>query len=241
MTSIERRNYKVAVIYSLVFHALLILVINPGIIPQKSEEIEAIGVGLFELPSSGPAEQESGGKVETPRETVKEPPPAAQKETVPEKPLISKNVPEKARLKIPDEQPKHTAPDPSASRGDDPDGSNHTGEGTDSSVKAPVSLGSGEGMVANRGSLPSYPKNAMNEGVEGQVEIQILVSAAGQLEQVILVKSSGDPRLDKVAVNSPPRQWGFKPGNDKYFINLVFSFEIKSGVSAQFIKAETRP
>ena len=96
-------------------------------------------------------------------------------------------------------------------------------------------------MIANRGSMPSYPKNAMNEGVEGRVEIQVLVSAAGQLEQVIVVESSGDPRLDKVAINSLARQWGFKSGNDKYYINLVFSFEIKSGVSVQFIKSETRP
>ena len=127
MTSIERRNYKVAVIYSLIFHTLLILVTYPGTFLQKSEEIEAIGVGLFELPSSGSTEKESGGKVVAPPETIKEPPPAVKKETAPKKPPIPENVPEKAGLKILDEQPKIADPDPSANRGGDRDGSNNTG------------------------------------------------------------------------------------------------------------------
>jgi protein TonB len=96
-------------------------------------------------------------------------------------------------------------------------------------------------MVLNQGTLPRYPKNAMNEGVEGEVKVRVFVDVGGGLEKADLLETSGDFRLDKVTVSSLERGWKFKPETEKYYIDLVFSFRIKTGISILFVNSETRP
>jgi len=57
---------------------------------------------------------------------------------------------------------------------------------------------SGRGL--HGGGIPTYPKNAEHDGVEGVVFLVIEVSADGQLLNVILERSSGDSRLDMQAL-----------------------------------------
>ena len=102
-------------------------------------------------------------------------------------------------------------------------------------------MGTGEGMVAESGAPPSYPKNAMNEGVEGEVKIQILVRSNGSLEDVLLSHKSGDSRLDRMVVNTFRQNWHFKPSLQNYYIDLSVSFKLKSGIIIKFINSETRP
>jgi len=111
----------------------------------------------------------------------------------------------------------------------------------DSETSQPEGLGTGKGMVTVLGPMPAYPRNAKNEGKEGYVETRILVNAAGSLELVIVTDSSDDIRLDYAAVSSIEQGWKFKAVAKNYFIDLIFSFKIKTGVSIQFIDSETRP
>ena len=125
------------------------------------------------------------------------------------------------------------------------DNSNSKTPGDNGTDKAkefqPVGMGTGEGMVAESGAPPSYPKNAMNEGVEGEVRIKILVRSNGSLEEVLLSHSSGDSRLDRTVINSFRQNWHFKPSLQNYYIDLSVSFKLKSGIIIKFINSETRP
>lgn len=79
----------------------------------------------------------------------------------------------------------------------------------------------------------------MNEGKEGEVTVRILVLASGSLDKVMLLQSSGDSRLDKVTVNSITQGWRFKPVTKDYYIDLIFVFNLQSGVTVKFVKSET--
>jgi protein TonB len=56
---------------------------------------------------------------------------------------------------------------------------------------------------------PVYPKNAANEKVEGIVHLVVRVEASGKVKEVKVSKSSGDSRLDNVALNTVQRGWSF--------------------------------
>lgn len=56
---------------------------------------------------------------------------------------------------------------------------------------------------------PVYPKNAANEKVEGVVHLVVKVEASGKVKEVKVNQSSGDSRLDNVALNTIQRGWSF--------------------------------
>jgi periplasmic protein TonB len=55
-----------------------------------------------------------------------------------------------------------------------------------------------------------YPRSAAEEGVTGTVHLKIVVGPRGQVEAVLVVRSSGDARLDSAAVQSAMR-WRYRP------------------------------
>lgn len=56
---------------------------------------------------------------------------------------------------------------------------------------------------------PVYPKNAANENIEGIVHLLVRVEASGKVKEVKVSRSSGDARLDSVALNTIQRGWSF--------------------------------
>ena len=70
--------------------------------------------------------------------------------------------------------------------------------------------------------------------------VRILVDGDGDLELVIITKSSGDIRLDYAATSSIERNWKFSQIFEDYYIDLVFSFRLQTGVSVKFLNSETR-
>lgn len=83
------------------------------------------------------------------------------------------------------------------------------------------------------GGVPTYPKNAEHDGVEGVVFVSIEVSASGVLQKVALEKSSGDERLDFQAVRYIEGVWTFasQPYDYGMQVAVVFSREDNRFVS----------
>jgi TonB family protein len=95
-----------------------------------------------------------------------------------------------------------------------------SGSGSGSGGTAVASGGEGSGFVSrvadraepevvSKGKL-SYPESAVEQGVEGRVELKVLVTEAGAVAEVEVVRSSGDRRLDEAA-KAFVRGWRYRP------------------------------
>ena len=120
----------------------------------------------------------------------------------------------------------------SAGGSSDEPGTTESGQGTaETAPPAPPPPASGRGL--HGGDVPTYPKNAEHDGVEGVVLITIEVSAAGQLQQIALDRSSGDERLDFQAMRYVEGMWSFvsQPYDYSMQVAVVFSREDNRFVS----------
>jgi len=116
------------------------------------------------------------------------------------------------------------------------------GPGTEPFVA--TGLGTGEQMSSGSGGGFPYPKNLLNEGKEGDVEVKLLIKADGSMEGYEVVHSSGDSRLVKSVKSYIERQLGklWKPYNQNYYVIILFTFRASSGnVKITLEKSETRP
>ncbi|NLY75076.1 MAG: TonB family protein [Firmicutes bacterium] len=214
MTVSERRNYQVGIVFSIIFHLALVLIAFPMHLLSVPAGIDEIAVGIFEFSGAQPelvAVELEPELAVEPEKMIAKPTPRPTKPVAPAGP-----------------RPKNGALDPKA-------------QTSGNLPKAPVSLGDGTGMINGFGQAPYYPKNAVNEGVEGKVLVRALVKTDGSLEAVELVESSGDARLDRAAVNSLYENWVFKPHSEAYYIEVSFSFSLNSGVGYQLVRSATRP
>lgn len=58
---------------------------------------------------------------------------------------------------------------------------------------------------------PAYPSASRRLGEQGTVRLEVLVSVRGTAQRVRILKSSGHPRLDRVAKNTVESSWRFTP------------------------------
>jgi TonB family protein len=73
---------------------------------------------------------------------------------------------------------------------------------------SPASPGDSTGLIVLKAPKPSYPMEAANKGVQGQVWIQLHISEAGDVESTDII--SGDPDLARAAQDAM-KKWKFKP------------------------------
>ncbi|HBF38912.1 MAG TPA: hypothetical protein DDW50_16530, partial [Firmicutes bacterium] len=225
-----------------VFHLLLVLLFVSGYLASKSSHLETFPVGMVEIAKGSPdgmigmtgASPEKAENAPTVKEPEKN---DKDKETANLKPKIVPKMPSTDALLIGKKEGNRPIDIPT--KGPSANGSGNTGNGEAAGNGKPGSgqpfgLGFGEGMVTVLGPLPSYPKNAMNEGKEGNVALRILVNADGSLGNIEPRQLSGDLRLDNAAIYAIKRTWKFKPTTQSYHIDLVFSFNIDTGVSMKF-------
>ncbi len=252
MTVSERWNYLIAGLLSLVFHILIGIMALPQLLTGGPVELDTFPVGVVELSGGidawGVRAGVGGGDdtLAAPAKPVTVKPVPAKPQPIAVQPGAGQGTgqgPETAKSAVPPKDgiavgPKATAA-PSAS-GPGPAGSGSAGSGG-AGDGLPIRMGTGEKQVAVLGAMPPYPKNALNEGAEGDVALRILVRANGELERIVPLKPGGDERLNRVAVRAVEQNWQFKPGSDPYLIELTFVFRVDSGVGVKFIKAETRP
>lgn len=58
---------------------------------------------------------------------------------------------------------------------------------------------------------PAYPPAAEHKGIEGKVILRVKVGIDGSPLEVKIISSSGNPMLDRAAVNTVTGSWRFKP------------------------------
>lgn len=251
------RDYKIGVILSLAFHVGILFLYLPGCERQTTTaNLQLYPVGMVEITQEEPVPEVVANDLPAaPKEPVTQPqvdpkPPDPVKETKPLKETKPVGKQEVAPVKpeIPVNDSKEEKNSEKKGQGEDQPNANpvsnekEKGEEPVAPVPAgPVSLGNGQGHIVEMGTLPSYPKNAVNEGVEGEVTARLVIRPDGTLEKILLLTSSGDARLDTVVLRSFQRNWKYKPEEVKYHIDLTIIFKIKNGVSLRLINAETMP
>ncbi len=214
MTVSERRNYQVAVLFSIILHLSLVLIVFPMQLLSVPPGVEEVAVGIYEFTGSEPELVTTAPETEVAIEPVKPRP----------KPISSQPKPAVQN----GQQPKNGQP-------------NQNVKPVENLPKASTSLGDGSGMVIGFGQPPGYPKNAENEGVEGEALVRVFVKKDGAFEFAKLINSSGDSRLDNAAVNSVKREWVFKPNTEDYYLDIMFSFSKNSRPDYKLVNSATRP
>jgi len=126
-------------------------------------------------------------------------------------------------------------PGTGAGPGKDPD---NTGDGVapgagtgDAAPANPAPRGASHGARVVKQSRPAYPAGAREEGVEGTVQLNVSLDAAGKVTETKILKSSGDRRLDRAA-EKEIRKWTFEAKMEDGIaaaanikVNVVFRLE----------------
>lgn len=96
------------------------------------------------------------------------------------------------------------------------------GEGAGMAMTAPVVISS---------VRPNYPRSAINAEVEGVAYVTLSVDASGNVTGAVIAGSTGNPALDRAAVEAA-YQWRFSPALDRYgqpslcHITIPFQFSL---------------
>ena len=213
----ERRNYQVAILFSVILHLSLLLIVFPMQLLSTPDGVEEVAVGIYEFTPAKPRVTTTAPKPEVvvePQKTLPKP--------VPRRPGPVAQSERQSKVEKPMENPGQTL------------------KPVENLPKGPVSLGDGSGMVMGFGNKPRYPKDAQNEEAEGEILIRVLIKDDGTIEDIQLIKRSGDPRLDNAALNSLKREWIFKPNVEDYYVDILFIFKNYDS-DYKLIKSATRP
>ena len=70
----------------------------------------------------------------------------------------------------------------------------------------------GAGIGGAGGPLATYPKNALDQGLEGSVTVTISVGADGSMQSASVTKGSGEKLLDAAALRAVKSGWSFASG-----------------------------
>ncbi|HHU83151.1 MAG TPA: TonB family protein [Firmicutes bacterium] len=170
---------------------------------------------------------------------VKKDPPAPEKEIPPEreaKAEVAEVVQEQPAPRHAPPVEKEERPSPVEPPGEETETPTHeeelTGEDLDPTPEeegveaepALPPLGEGRGMVA---SYPmTYHKDLQHERVEGRVRLEVFLAADGKpLTEPVILRSSGDERLDEHCLKTVTSYWRFEPapGPYKITVEVIFS------------------
>jgi protein TonB len=219
------RRFGIATVFSVVFHAVALVVICLLAARQPSRPEVLIPIEV-ELTASDASVQQvvlgGGGQPEAPPKTSAAPVLTAK---LTDRPASSKggNLP--------------SAPAPprilTAKTGGEPSGPVGQGRepaGPGGQNESPGGPTSGPSIVG--APLPIYPKNALDQGLEGDVSLSVLIDSAGAVESVSVEKSSGHRILDDAAVRAVKQGWVFQPGlasGKPAPGRLTITFQFRSG------------
>jgi periplasmic protein TonB len=73
---------------------------------------------------------------------------------------------------------------------------------------------------------PSYPRLALEQKMQGSLELQVWVDPMGAVTKVEVTKSSGFSLLDRTAQDCVRNRWRFPPGENRWF-SWPFEFRLK--------------
>jgi len=196
------RRFGIAAASSVAVHLLILLLIGllsgrthvhpPVLIPIELTITEAAADSLV---------LGGGGQPETPPKVVEAP--ASSNEPPKEKPSSSGG-----KAKAAAAPPKLLT----SKSGTEPAGTQGTGEapaGDGGREEKPAGPTRGPNIVGS--ARPLYPKDALDQRLEGTVTLAVLVADDGSVASVTVADSSGHPKLDQAAKAAVERSWAFSP------------------------------
>ncbi|ACL69929.1 TonB family protein [Halothermothrix orenii H 168] len=73
---------------------------------------------------------------------------------------------------------------------------------------------------------PYYPKDLVSQALSGVVELEVSISTNGEIENVVLSKSSGIEQMDRNAQLTIKRGWKFNPYKKPYTIKVMIEYKV---------------
>jgi periplasmic protein TonB len=198
------QRYRIATTTSLAIHAVILLAVGlwalRAPLPARPEVLIPI-----ELTVSGQPEQqmELGGGGQ-PEARAKPAMTASVQAKLQPKPPSSAGGPAKAAPAPPRILTSRKGVEPSG-----PVGRGREAAGPGGQADVPAGPTQGPGLVG--GPTPVYPKDALDEGLEGTVSLAVAVAGDGSVTKVTVAKSSGHRLLDEAALRALKRGWAFQP------------------------------
>ena len=215
------KRYGIATVSSLTFHLLVLLIVGllAGRTPLPPEVLIPIELTMAEA-AADDLLPGAGGHPEAALKTTSAPAPSAE----PSKPKPSSPG---GRTETAPAPPKvltaKSSPEPAG-----PEGVGKEPAGPGGQEEVPAGPTRGPNIV--RGALPMYPKDALDQGLQGTVALSVLVAKDGSITSVKAAKSSGHESLDRAAQRAIERGWTFEPALEngkpvpgKRTVTFVFS------------------
>jgi len=221
MTGETGLRWRKAVIFSLVFHSIVLVgagwLTAKALLPVETTET------LIELefasepegapppassPEAVPAKSSQPAVASVPTPVVQQQQPQIQTEAVVPEPAVAVS-----RLTVTDVDSAAAGSGQAAATGGGRTGTAGTGSGAGSGS----GQGNGKGMIGPSilsQKDPPYPERARRERQEGTVVLQIEILANGRAREVRVKQSSGYELLDKAAVDSV-KSWRFVPAKNR--------------------------
>jgi protein TonB len=196
------RRFTIATAFSLGFHVLAVTLIGilTGRMPVRPPILIPIELTVTEG-AAGSLELGPGGHPEVAQTQVRAASTKPQrKETKP----ASRGGDAKAAAAAPKILTSNKGAEPA---GPETVGKEQAGAG--GREEAPAGPSRGPGIVP--GPVPTYPKDALDRGLEGSVTLSVLVAEGGSISSVSVTRSSGRDLLDEAAVRAVKTGWTFEP------------------------------
>ncbi len=217
------RRYGIATSSSVAFHVVLLLVICllAARTPARPEVLIPIELSLVGE-AGGQVELGGGGRPEA--EPKEAPAPSPGREPSAKKPSSKGEAPKPAPA-----PPKVLT----SEKGEEPAGPVGEGEeaaGPGGPEKKPAGPTRGPGVMG--GAAPTYPKDALDRGLEGKVSLAVVVAPDGSVSSISVAQSSGHHILDQAAVRAVKRDWQFQAAlkdGEATSGSVTVTFEFSSG------------
>jgi protein TonB len=107
---------------------------------------------------------------------------------------------------------------------------------TDEMTSQPIAIQAGhattkadsgpDGVVVLSGTRPDYPRDALRDGIQGEVLLLVSIDGQGHPTAVIVSKSSGDRRLDIAARKHVLAAWRFEATGHNQSATLPIRFKL---------------
>lgn len=164
--------------------------------------VDATLAKIPEPPAAQPQQQ--------PQRPLKTPKSKPLAKTPKPKPLLTAASETVSTMAAPDSEPEPQKPQPAPSADSQPAAA-VTANNSEESSQAPTTLPSLQADYLHN-PAPVYPEQSRQQGEQGRVLVRVLVTSAGNVEQVNLRKSSGYAALDSAALETV-KNWRFVPAH----------------------------
>lgn len=224
MTGETGMRWRKAVIFSLVFHSIVLVgagwLTAKALLPVETTETlielefasEPEGAPPASSPEAAPAKSSQPVVASVPTPVVQQQQPQIQPEAIVPEPAVAVS-----KLTVTDVDSAAADSGQAAATDSGATGGGTGAAGTGSGAGSGSGQGNGKGMIGPSilsQKDPPYPERARRERQEGTVVLQIEILENGRAREVRVKQSSGYELLDKAAVDSV-KSWRFVPAKNR--------------------------